>query len=108
MPGRGPEGYGPGSSGASDPNAFQRRITLSRLSDLQAALNKVKSSLPAETQKKVDAVLAAIKPVITAASSKDTVDLRLAESIHTMAEAINKAIPGPAKPEADKSKDAVF
>ena len=103
----GPEGYG-AAGGGTDPNAFQRRITLSRLTDLQTALNKVKPSLPAETQKKVDAVLAAMKPVITSASSKDTVDLRLAESIHTMVGAINKAVPGPAKPEADKTKEAVF
>ncbi|HEX4414551.1 MAG TPA: hypothetical protein VH107_13045, partial [Lacipirellulaceae bacterium] len=103
MPGRGPESFGPGSSSSSDPNAFQRRITLSRLSDLQTALKQVKASLPAESQKKVDAVLAAIKPVVTGAASKDTVDLRLAESIHTMAEAINKAVPGPVKPDTDKS-----
>jgi len=104
--GGGPEAYG--NSGA-DPNAFQRRITLSRLWDLQTALNKVKPSLPAETQKKVDAVLAAVKPTYTAASSKDTVDLKLAESIHSMADAINKAAPGPAKAEPDKSKEnAVF
>jgi hypothetical protein len=108
MPGRGPDVYGPGGSSASDPNAFQRRITLTRLSDLQTALTKVKPSLPAETQKKVDAVLAAIKPTFAGASSKDMVDLRLAESIHTMAEAINKAVPGPAKPEADKPKEPVF
>ncbi len=106
MPGRsGPESYGAGSS---DPNAFQRRITLSRLTDLQTALKQVKASLPAETQKKVDAVLTAMKPVIGGAAGKDMVDLRLAEAIHTMRDAINKAVPGPAKPEADKSKDPVF
>ncbi len=97
----GPEAYG---AQGSDSNAFQRRITLSRLWDLQTALTKVKPSLPTETQKKVDAVLAAIKPTLAAASSKDTVDLKLTESIHTMAEAITKAVPGPAKAE-DKSKE---
>ena len=61
-------------------------------------------SLPAETQKKVDGVLAAINPVITSASSKETVDLRLAESIRKMADAINTAVPGPAKAEAEKPK----
>ncbi len=72
-------------------------------------LLKVKPALPAETQKKVDALLAAINPVITSASSKDTVDLRLAESIRSMAEAVNKAVPGAVKPEDDKAKEnAVF
>jgi hypothetical protein len=104
-PGGGPEAYG---SSGSDPNAFQRRITISRLWDLQTALNKVKPSLPAETQKKVDAVLAAIKPGLQAASSKDTVDLKLAESIHTMADAITKAVPGPVKVEDKSKENAVF
>src|SRR5262249_9422870 len=105
MPGRpGMDSYG--SSGA-DPNSFPRRTTLSRLSGLQLAFNKVKPSLPTETQKKVDAVLNAIKPAFADASNKDKVDLKLAESIHAMNDAINKAIPGPAKPEADKSKEAV-
>src|SRR5262249_36325256 len=50
MPGRpGMDSYG---SSGTDPNAFQRRTTLSRLSDLQLAFNKVKPSLPTETQKK--------------------------------------------------------
>ncbi len=111
MPLRGPEGYGPGpgyapDTGMTDPNAFPRRRTLTRLTELRTGLKQVKPALPAETQKKVDAVLAAINPVITAASSKDTVDLRLAESIRTMAGAINKAVPGPAKAEAEKAKDA--
>ncbi len=104
-PGGGPEAYG---AGGADPNAFQRRITISRLWDLQTALTKVKPSLPAETQKKVDAVLAAIKPTFTAASGKDTVDLKLAESIHTMADAITKAVPGPVKAEDKSKENAVF
>jgi hypothetical protein len=93
----------------TDPNAFQRRQTLTRLSNLRTALTTIKTSLPTETQKKVDAVLAAINRVITAASGKETVDLRLAEMIHAMNDAVNKAVPGPAKPEADKAKEnAVF
>ena len=71
-------------------------------------LTKVKPSLPAETQKKVDAVLAAIKPTYTVLGSKDTVDLRLAESIHAMADAITKAVPGPVKAEDKSKENAVF
>jgi len=108
FPGQG--GFGPGGGAAVfDPNAFPRRHVLARLTDLRTGLTKVKPALPAESQTKVDAVLAAINSVITSASSKDTVDLRLAESIRSMAEAVNKAVPGAAKPEADKAKEnAVF
>lgn len=91
-----------------DPTAFPRRITLSRLVDLRTGLSTVKGSLPEDTQKKVDAVLAAINPVITAAGSKDTVDLKLAEMIHTMNAAVTKAIPGPVKPEEKKDESAVL
>jgi hypothetical protein len=105
----GPGGFGPGGGAVFDPNAYPRRHVLARLTDLRTGLTKVKPALPAETQTKVDALLAAINPVIASASSKDTVDLRLAESIRSMAEAVNKAVPGAAKPEADKAKEnAVF
>ena len=107
FPGQG--GFGPGGGAVFDPNAYPRRHVLARLTDLRTGLMKVKPALPAETQTTVDALLAGINPVITSASSKDTVDLRLAESIRSMAEAVNKAVPGAAKPEADKAKEnAVF
>lgn len=97
--------YGGTAAPTYDPNAFQRRITLSRLTDLKGGLTAVKPSLPAETQKKVDAVLAAINPVITAAGGKEAADLQLVQSIRDMAKAINKAIPGATKPQDDKAKE---
>ncbi len=105
----GPEPGGVGTPTFTDPNAFQRRITLARLADLKAGLMAVKPALPAETQKKVDAVVAAITPVITSASGKDAGDLNLVAAIRTMAQAINKAVPGKTKPEDEKAKEnAVF
>lgn len=97
--------YGATAAPTYDPNAFQRRITLSRLTDLKSGLAAVKPSLPTETQKKVDAVLAAINPVITAAGGKEAADLQLVQSIRDMAKAINKAIPGATKPQDDKAKE---
>ncbi|MCC7474257.1 MAG: hypothetical protein IT425_02580, partial [Pirellulales bacterium] len=104
-----PGGMGPGSGSEStfDPNAFQRRITLSRLTDLRTALSKVKPALAADPQAKVDALLAAINPVITiTADKKGSVDPNIAESIRTMALAINKAVPSATPGDAAKEAEA--
>ena len=98
----GPEGYAAATPGVDD--VYPRRSVLARLYNLRTGLTKVKPALPAETQKKVDAVLAALAPAIAAASNKDTVPLRVADSIRTMADAVNKAIPAAEKP-ADKAKE---
>lgn len=109
QPVAGPEAGGAGTPTFTDPNAFQRRITLARLTDLKGGLTAVKPALPAETQKKVDAVLAAINPIITSATGKDSGDLNLVAAIKNMAQAINKAVPGKTKPEDEKAKEnAVF
>ncbi len=96
--------YGGATTPTYDPNAFPRRITLSRLSDVKSGLTAVKQGLTAESQKKLDAVLAAMNPVITAAGGKEA-DLQLVQSIRNMATAINKAIPGKVKPQDDKAKE---
>jgi hypothetical protein len=102
--GIGPEGYG---SPATEIEIYPRRQTLTRIMDLRTAIKKVKPTLSAETQKKADAVLAALAPAIASASTKDTTPLVLVESIRTMADAINQAAPAPEKPEdkADKAKE---
>ena len=56
-------------------------------------LESVKPSLPEETQKKADAVLAALDTAIASAASKDTVELNLTVAVRNMAEAIGKAVP---------------
>lgn len=109
QPAAGPESGGAGTPSFTDPNAFQRRITLARLTDLKGGLSVVKPALPTETQKKVDAVIAAINPIITSASGKDAGDLNLVAAIRTMAQTINKVVPGKTKPEDQKAKEnAVF
>lgn len=105
VPGRSFEPGGVATGGSTyDPNAYPRRQTLARLSSIKTGLTTVKGGISPDGQKKVDAVLAAITPVINAAAGKDT-DLTLAQAIHTMTAAINTAIPGPVKAE-DKAKDA--
>jgi hypothetical protein len=91
------------------PETFPRRHVLSRLMDLRSGIKAVKASLPAETQKKADPVLAALDTAIAAAASKDTVELNLTVAIRNMAESITQAIPTAVKPAEDKAKEnAVF
>jgi hypothetical protein len=91
--------------GSTDQETFPRRHVLARLTDLKNGLTQVKPALPAEDQKKVDAVLAAIKPALTAAANKETVAERLVEAIRGMSEAVDKAIP-PATKTADAAQQA--
>jgi hypothetical protein len=85
---------------------FPRRQVLVRLIDLRAGLQKVKPVVPADAQAQVDAVLAAVEPVITAAmDSKNTVELELVQAVVTMAEAVNRAVPAPQAPAASKPED---
>lgn len=101
------ESFSP-TGGTAIPETFPRRHVLSRLKELYSGLNAVKLSLPTETQKKADAVLAALNTAIASASSKDTVELNLTVALQTMAKEINAAIPGPVKPADEKAKEAVF
>ena len=48
----------------------------------------------------MDAVIAAINPVIEAAVNKSTVELVLTQAIMAMADAINRAVPAPQAPAA--------
>jgi hypothetical protein len=100
----GPE-MGPGfASMQPGQELFPRQHVLARLLNLKKGLTKIKPALPDDSQKKIDAILAAINPVITAAASKDTGQLRLTGAIRTMAGAINRAVP-PARPEADETDE---
>jgi hypothetical protein len=82
---------------------YPRRQVLARLTGLSKALTKVKPGLPAETQKKVDDLIKAIEPAQKAAGSKDTVELKLADAVRTMAVAVNRTVPPAEKPSADKA-----
>jgi hypothetical protein len=99
----GPEGYG-GTSPGMEIEVYPRRQTLTRIMDLRTAISKVKPTLPAETQKKADAVLAALNTAIASASDKGTTPLELTGTIRTMADAINQAVPAPETPEDKAAK----
>ncbi len=83
----------------ADPNAefdpYPRRHVLARLVDLRTGLRAVRPAMPEDAQKNVDAILAAIQPVINAAADEDTVSLAVANAIRDMTDAINEvAAPG--------------
>jgi len=103
--GAGPGQFSPGG-GEEQQETYPRRIVLARLKNLRAALAKVKPALPAETQKKVDDLGKAIDPAIAAASDKNTIELKLAAAIRTMAVAVNKVVPAPAAEKAAPAKAA--
>jgi hypothetical protein len=108
------EGYGGGGYGATgdvleEQERFPRRQVLARITDLKAALDAVKPAAPAETQTKIDAVLAALNPVRTQAVDKEVGDLAFAGSIVAMASAIETAAAPPnAPPAANADEDAEF
>jgi hypothetical protein len=101
-PSRSPYGgeYGGGYGGTGDvlqeQERFPRRLVLARLTDLKAGLDAVKPAVPAETQAKFDAILAAIAPVRTQAVNKEVGELAFARSITTMAAAV-AAVANPAQ-----------
>jgi hypothetical protein len=100
----------PGAAGVIDPSeleTFPRRQVLARLTGLKTAVNKVKPSLPAETQAKMETLVKAIEPARTAVSSKEVGELSIADSMRKMAVAINKAVPASAeKAPAEKAPAA--
>jgi hypothetical protein len=87
---------------------FPRRHVLARLTDLRTALRAVNKALPEDAQAKIEELLKAIQPVISAAENEDTVELKLAAEIHTMAAAIDRAVPPAEEPAADDEEDAVL
>lgn len=102
-------GFGAGSSGKKsrvkfDPNTqevtLDKRILLTRLTDLQAGLNALKTVAPADKQPTFDAVLAAVNPVLTAAQGNET-DIGITSAVEDMAKAVREAVkPGSTPPDA--------
>ncbi|MCI0332287.1 MAG: hypothetical protein L0228_03550 [Planctomycetes bacterium] len=96
---------------AADPNSeydpYPRRHVLARLVDLRSGLRAVKPAVPEDAQKNVDAILAAIQPVINAASDKEVHSLRITDLIRVMTDAINEvAAPGEVPADDGFSADA--
>jgi hypothetical protein len=90
------ESFGSSYGGATgdmleEQERFPRRHVLARVTDLKDGLEAVKPAVPAETQTKIDAILAALKPVITQAVDKNVGELAFAGAIVTMAGAIETA-----------------
>jgi hypothetical protein len=106
-------GLGPGGGGGFDnigldgqpQERFPRRQVLDRLTDLKAGLETVKPIVPQDSQAQVDAVIAAIDPVITAALDKSTVELKLTQATVAMAAAIHRAVPAPQTAAAAEVKE---
>jgi hypothetical protein len=103
---RGAEFSPVGIGGEEQQETYPRRQVLARLTNLRLAITKVKPAVPTETQKKADDLLKAIEPARIAATDKNTIELKLAAAIRTMAVAINKAIPAPAAEKAAPAKAA--
>jgi hypothetical protein len=103
---RGAEFSPVGIGGEEQQETYPRRQVLARLTNLRLAMAKVKPALPTETQKKMDDLLKAIDPAKTAATDKNTIELKLAAAIRTMAVAINKAVPAKAVEKAAPAKAA--
>ena len=103
----GGRGYGGTGDVVEEQERFPRRHVLARLTDLKAGLEAVKPAVPAETQTKIDAILAAIAPVRTQAVDKEVVELTFARSIVEMAAAIEAAAkPADAPAAADEEESA--
>ncbi|HEY3391392.1 MAG TPA: hypothetical protein VGK58_01700 [Lacipirellulaceae bacterium] len=99
--------YGATGDALEEQERFPRRHVLARLTDLKTGLEAVKPAVPAETQAKIDAILAAIAPVRTQAVDKEIGELAFASSIVAMAAAIEAAAkPADAPAAADEEESA--
>jgi hypothetical protein len=103
----GGRGNGGGADVLEEEERFPRRHVLARLTDLKAGLESVKPAVPAETQAKIDAILAAIAPVRTQAVDKEVGELAFASSIVSMAAAIERAAKPADEPAAADDTDSV-
>jgi hypothetical protein len=88
--------FAPGGGTGEPVETYPRLQGLARLTNLQAAVAKVKPSLPTETQKKADDLLKAVDAAKTVIADKRKAELTLAAAIRTMTVAVNKAIPAAA------------
>jgi hypothetical protein len=99
------EGYSATGDVLEEQERFPRRHVLARISDLKDALEAVKPAVPAETQTKIDAVLAAINPVRAQAVDKEIGELAFAGTIVAMASAVETAAAPVQPPAADDADD---
>jgi hypothetical protein len=96
---------GVGGSDEEQYDPYPRKHVLARLLQLTAGLDALKKAVPEEDQKKIDAVKAAIKPVIDKGSDEKVISLRVAEAVGTMRDAVYAAAPTAEAPAADEELD---
>jgi hypothetical protein len=84
------------------------RQLLARLSDLRRGLTAAKPITPADKQPLFDTLIASIGTAIAAAESPDSVDLKVAEGVVTMANEIRSAITPGAAPIKTEDAAGVF
>jgi hypothetical protein len=89
----------PLSVASNDPDAqddgYPRRHVLARIKSLGSGLNAVKPALPEESQKQVDAIITAFKPVVIAATDDRIGPLGVADAVRKMSGAISATIGDP-------------
>jgi len=99
---------GPRGSVRGEDEKYDRRSLLSKLIDLRRGLGAVQGAVPAEEQQQIEAVLAEIRIVVTSASDKDTVDLKLVAEVQEMAGRIRDlAQTGEAEPDDGVAEGAL-
>jgi hypothetical protein len=89
--------------GAEEEERYPKRHVLARLTDLRTGLKAVHPAVDEATQKKIDAVVAAVEPVIAAAVDKSTVELAFTQAVMTMNQAIQVAAAPADAPAADEA-----
>jgi hypothetical protein len=67
---------------------YDRRPLVAKLVELRRGLTAVDDAVPADGKQKIDALVAEIRPVISSASDKDTIDLKLVAQVQDMASRI--------------------
>jgi hypothetical protein len=90
--------------GAEQEERFPLRHVLARLADLRTGLTTVRPAVDEAAQKRIDAVVAAIEPVIAAAIDKDTVELAFTQAVTRMAAALAIAAAPADAPAADEAE----
>jgi hypothetical protein len=88
--------------GYDEEKEYERRELLSLLVNLRRGLTAVKPALAGQQLAQVDAILAAIRPVISAVADEDTVDLAVTVKVRTMQDEIREAARTEAPPTEDE------
>lgn len=89
-------------SSYGEEEALERRQLLARLTNLRDGLAAVKPALAGQQQARIEAIVAAIEPVVSVVEDEDTVDLAVTAKVRTMRDEIQDAARIEAAPTADE------